>query len=531
MKTVIYARVSSKEQEQEGFSIPAQLKLLKDYAAKNNYQIAYEFVDVETAKQAGRQSFNQMVLYLKENPSIKALLVEKTDRLYRNFRDYVTLDDLKLEIHLVKENEIISPDSRSHQKFIHGIKVLMAKNFIDNLSEETKKGLYEKAETGSYPALAPAGYFNTGEAADPKKRIIVIDPLRAPIVKTLFEMYATGRYSLAQLRDEAHKMGFRSRTGKMLCISRMEKMLKDPFYYGAFLWGGKLYPKGSHPPVISKELFDQVQTVIKNFKKAKGHKRNLAYTGILTCGDCGCAITGQIKKERYVYYHCTNYGKNCPSAKRYYREEFIDEKLTEIINDCHIDDERLALIKEGLKESHTDEKAFVDAQISLLNERYDVLKQRLDNLYTDKLDGKITQKFYDEKREAWESELREVETQRKAIDKAQGDYYDTGLKFLELAQKLRQYWGLQKDRRKRAVLAKTLLSNCTLKDGSLCPTLTSPFDLICGGLKSEEWGERRELNPQPLDPQSSALTRLSYAHRASRGKLAEIITFRFGRNN
>src|SRR3989338_6763998 len=123
---VLYARVSSKDQEQEGYSIPAQLKLLKEYAQKEGFDIAREFIDVETAKQAGRTSFAEMVGYIKDNRSVKALLVEKTDRLYRNFRDYVTVDDLMqegLSVHLVKESEVLSKDARSHQKFIHGIKV------------------------------------------------------------------------------------------------------------------------------------------------------------------------------------------------------------------------------------------------------------------------------------------------------------------------------------------------------------------------------------------------------------------------
>ena len=95
------------------------------------------------------------------------LLVEKTDRLYRNLKDWVTIDDLNLDIHFVKENVILSKDSRSSENFMHGIKVLMAKNYIDNLSEETKKGMVEKAEQGIYPSFAPLGYINAeGEASE-----------------------------------------------------------------------------------------------------------------------------------------------------------------------------------------------------------------------------------------------------------------------------------------------------------------------------------------------------------------------------
>src|SRR6516225_6552233 len=130
VKAVIYARVSSAEQEKEGYSIPAQLKLLQDYATGKGMEIIEEFVDIETAKQAGRTEFGKMVDLLTKQMAkpdrCRTILVEKTDRLYRNIRDWIALDDLDLEIHFVKENAVVSRDSRSSEKFIHGIKVLMA---------------------------------------------------------------------------------------------------------------------------------------------------------------------------------------------------------------------------------------------------------------------------------------------------------------------------------------------------------------------------------------------------------------------
>jgi site-specific DNA recombinase len=137
---VIYARVSSKEQEREGFSIPAQLKLLRDYAIRNDFSVVKEFVDIETAKTSGRQNFDQMVQFFTKNRHCRVVLVEKTDRLYRNFRDAVTLEDLDLEIHLVKEGQVISKDAKSQAKLIHGMQLVLARNYIENLREEVKKG-------------------------------------------------------------------------------------------------------------------------------------------------------------------------------------------------------------------------------------------------------------------------------------------------------------------------------------------------------------------------------------------------------
>ena len=138
IRAVAYARVSSKEQEKEGFSIPAQQKLVRAYAETKRIRIVQDYVDIETAKHTGRINFGEMVRYLKKHSDVRVVLVEKTDRLYRNLKDWVTLDELDIEIHLIKEGIVLSRDSKSSEKFVHGIKVLMAKNYIDNLSEEAR---------------------------------------------------------------------------------------------------------------------------------------------------------------------------------------------------------------------------------------------------------------------------------------------------------------------------------------------------------------------------------------------------------
>jgi DNA invertase Pin-like site-specific DNA recombinase len=157
-KAILYARVSSREQEQEGYSIPAQQRLLREYASKNDLEITKEFVDIETAKMTGRKAFGEMVEFLSRTKGGRIVLVEKTDRLYRNFRDAVTLEDLETEIHFVKENQVLSKDSRSQDKLTHGLHLLIARNYIENLREEVIKGMREKAEQGAYPGRAPFGY-------------------------------------------------------------------------------------------------------------------------------------------------------------------------------------------------------------------------------------------------------------------------------------------------------------------------------------------------------------------------------------
>jgi site-specific DNA recombinase len=235
---VVYVRVSSKEQEREGFSIPAQRKLLKEYAELQGFRVMAEFEDIETAKKSGRTGFGEMIAYLSdEQASCRIVLVEKTDRLYRNIRDWVTIADLDLEVHLVKEGVVLREDSRSSEKFMHGIRVLMAKNYIDNLSEEVRKGMREKAEQGYWPTVAHVGYRNNLET----KRI-EIDRERGPVVAKLFEWYATGDMSLKELTVRAFSSGLtHPRSGRKMTKSEIHRILHNPIYAGEFVWKGTKY--------------------------------------------------------------------------------------------------------------------------------------------------------------------------------------------------------------------------------------------------------------------------------------------------
>lgn len=149
---------------------------------------------------------------------------KKTDRLYRNLKDWVTVDELDVEMHFPKEGVVLSRESRSSEKFMHGIKVLMAKNYIDNLSEETKKGMAKKAESGVFPHRAPVGYKN-----DKETRTIVVDPERAPYVRELFQLYSTGRYSLEDLYQRCLNDGFRiSGSSSAIPRSKIEISSRTP---------------------------------------------------------------------------------------------------------------------------------------------------------------------------------------------------------------------------------------------------------------------------------------------------------------
>lgn len=481
-EAVLYARVSSKEQEKEGFSIPAQQKLLKEYAGKQGFRVVSEFVDVETAKATGRTQFGKMLGFLKSNSNVRIILVEKTDRLYRNFRDYVLLEELNAEIHLVKENEIISENSRSHAKFIHGIKVLMAKNYIDNLSEEVKKGLQEKADQGGWPHLAPLGYLN-----HPETHQLIIDPDRGPLVVELFETYANGSQSFTSLREIARKMGLKyRRTGRIISRGCIEKMLKNPIYTGSFLWKGRMYI-GNHTPLVTEELFERVQLLLGNVSKPKSITREFAFKGLLKCGYCGCSITAEIQKNRYIYYRCTNGKAKCQQS--YIREEKLAELLGDLIRRIQIDASVAEKIRNALKEGFDQEKDFRKSEIEKLQRTYDKIQERLDQCYLDKLDGTINADFWQSMNDKLSAEQNEITGKIRRLEQSNRNYFQEGVKFLELAQQAYSQYLIQNPA-EQAKLLKGLLSNCTIKGTTLYPTYKKPFNFIAEGDISQQWRRR-----------------------------------------
>lgn len=487
-EAVLYVRVSSKEQEKEGFSIPAQRKLLTEYATQHGLQIVREFEDIETAKRAGRTAFGEMVAFLQEYGERRpVLLVEKTDRLYRNIKDWVTIGDLDLEVHLVKEGVILSDDSRSSEKFMHGIRVLMAKNYIDNLSEEVRKGMREKAEQGHWPTVAHVGYRNNTET-----HRIEIDPVRGPLVAKLFEWYARGDVSLKEVTRLANENGLtHPRAHRPLAKSEIHRILRNPIYAGDFLWKGKRYG-GSHQPLISKILFETVQEVFESANRPKYTKRRHAFAGLVSCGRCGCAMTAELKKGRYVYYHCTGARGSCGNT--YVREEDLSRLFEDVVHRVQISDDVADWIADTLRESHGDKERFHRSAVMQLQQQYLAVQAKLDQAYEDRLAGRITDELWLRKSAEWEAELASVRRETARHEKASHDYGATGSKILELAKNAHNLF-IRIDPVEQARLLKMLVSNCTFDRGSLSVAYIKPFDMLVEGNESGNWLGGRDSNP------------------------------------
>jgi site-specific DNA recombinase len=299
MKYFIYARKSTDSEERQVLSIEAQLAELKEFAAKEKLEIVASLCEAKTAKEPGRTVFGEMLDRI-EKGAAQGILAWHPDRLARNSIDggriIYLLDTGKLK-------DLKFPtfwfDNTPQGKFMLNIAFGQSKYYIDNLSENIKRGHRAKLRKGIWPSFAPLGYLNNH-----KTKGIDIDPEKAPLIRKAFELYATGEYTLKAIAKILKDAGLRSYKGKVLSVSCVQRMLKNTFYYGVFRFNGEMYD-GSHEPIISKKLFDTIQQVMNNRgKKKRKRKHNFAFSGLMRCGNCGCMITAEIQKG-YIYYRCT----------------------------------------------------------------------------------------------------------------------------------------------------------------------------------------------------------------------------------
>jgi len=475
---VLYTRVSSKDQEQ-GFSLGAQRDLLEGYARDNGLRVTGRFEESETAKSGGtRPAFGRMVEFLRPRTSSTVLLVEKTDRLYRNLKDWITLDELKVEIRFVKEGTVISPTSHSSQKFLHGIKVLMAKNYVENLSEEIRKGMTRKAKDGAFPSVAPTGYLNV-----PDKSIgITPDPKLGPIVRSLFEKAAGGTQSAQELTRWAKLNGLRSKKGAVLAKDTIcANILRNPVYAGTFRWGGKVY-EGKYEPLISKATFDRAQRALDGRSRAKGRVHQFTYAGLVKCGTCGGLMSGDLKRGRYIYYRCAG-TKGC---KRFYPEKVLEDETLRLLSSLQINEAVSEWLLAELEKLH--DQGMDEAALKRLVSRRKALQGLQARAYEDKLLGKIDEAFWAERNAAWQIELAEINGELLSIENAppKADLLAAARKPVELLQVAPTLYVTQEPAEK-ARLLKTMVSNYTITDGSVSVVLRSPFDVLARGARTGEW--------------------------------------------
>ncbi len=479
MKAVALARVSTREQEETGHSLPAQLESLRKYAKKNNFQLVKEFCFSESAGPKIRTKFEEVLDYIRQNKDVKVLLCENVDRATRNFRDAVDLDDMRinedLEIHFVKDGFFINKNATGNQMFMWEAKVFLAKQYLNRLSDDVKRSVRQKLENGQWIGVAPLGYLNVTDELTEDKNVIP-DPNSAHLIKKMFELYATGNYSLKLLKMNMDKLGLVGKSGKTVSTSLMHATLKNPFYIGKMKSKGVEYDH-KYETFVPKFIWQRCQDVFESYNKGPFKQQAIPFMfrGLIKCEKCGCMITPEIKKGKYVYYSCTNYKGKC--TRVWIPEAKLLEPVYEALRAIQMPDERIKEITDGLKALGQSEARFYKHSIDSLKAEHDKIEGRIGKMYDDKLDGRITQDMYDTKLREYKERQNELFNEMKSHSGADEEFYITANTVFNLGKRALEIFESSEPTEKRQLL-NYLLQNCRLSGKTLGFTLRSPFDKV-----------------------------------------------------
>lgn len=482
---ILYARISSEHAQGDGYSIDAQLENGRAYIKLIGGTIAHEFVEMETAKQAGREKFNQMLELISRSKQPMILVVQETDRLTRNFTDKVAIDHLietkALEVHLYKEGEILGKASTSHQKLMHGIKVVMSNFYVNNLSEKTRTGMIQKVKEGGWAHRAPYGYRNNRE-----QKTIEIDPETAPFVREAFKLYASGLFSLRRVGELLRQAGFSFRASQpVIGPDHLHRMLQNPIYKGIISYGGETY-QGTHEPLVSADVWAAAQAAFKKDSKPERiTKRQFVYSGILTCGECGAALSGEYKKGgKYTYYRCSRLKHGC--SQGYVAEHVIDAAASALIASLSFPASYESSLLQAIEEMEGLREATEQEELARLNKEIKRNRGALKNLYMDKATGKIDQQFYDELAGELNEQIANIEKRLHHLNEVAVSYYQLALQYFELPKTLRGIW-FQLDGLKKGPILKLLTSNFIVEDGEARPELIPMFKPLQNAEACLEW--------------------------------------------
>jgi site-specific DNA recombinase len=346
IKYVLYARKSTEQDDKQVLSIDSQVKEMLLIAEREKLEIVEIKRESHSSKEVGqRPIYNEMLSEIKQG-KFTGILTWAPDRLSRNAGDLGSIVDLMDQKHLLEIRTFSQIFTNNpNEKFLLMILGSQAKLENDNRMINIKRGMRARCEMGLWPTTAPTGYLNS-KRTDQKCQVFV-DPHRAPIIKKMFEKVAYEQYSGRKLYSWLiDEVKFKTKNNKSLSLGNLYLTLRTTFYYGIFEYpkGSGNWYKGSHKPIITKELFDLVQAQIKSqLLEPRSQQKEFAFTKIMTCGLCGSGITAdeKFKKQkngnvhRYVYYKCTRI-KDSKCKCGFINEDDLIKQLQNLINNLEM---------------------------------------------------------------------------------------------------------------------------------------------------------------------------------------------------
>ena len=519
MQIVIWARVSSREQK-EGYSIDAQLRACRERAAKHDWTVVREFVCAESAKRgATRNAFNRMFQWVRQNArreKIDAILSHKLDRVCRNMRDAVRLqeleDDCGVRLSFV-ENQF-GPGAAGALSF--NVMAAVAQYYSDNLRSEVLKGIDEKVRQGWPTGHAPFGYLNVADKEEP----IIPHPERSKTLYRIFELYATGSYTFKTLADRLRDEGHIFRPSvRRFYRTTLSYILNNRFYIGEITRNGQVF-QGRYRLVVPRPLFEACQDVLHGRNRRSSTHTHLFNGGILRCGICGFALTSEVIRRQlkgggvreHIYYRCGNNHPEPGHPRVRWREDRLEAAIKEDLGRMRLPAEVADWFRKAIQEAFADVEALHRKRKAALAKRKTEIANMLERLLDAYLLGAVEEGPFKAKTGRLKGELAEVEASLAEAVAYDPEAPQRALAVFDFSQSLVDGWERSNLARKRELLDAVSL-NRTVTDVSLVLTKRKPFDFLAEGPELKDGrGDWRSF-----EPGTRALRRFLAALGVSRG--------------
>ena len=492
---IILARVSTPEQE-AGHSLEAQLTNLQAYAVRKGLDVVQTYRIIESSTRGYRPEFERMIEFLKKQKSRHALIVDCVDRLQRSFTHTPILNSLMekntLEIHFVREGNIIDKDANSMQKMMWNMGTVMAQSYTDQLSDNVRRSIKHKLAKGEWIAQAPLGYLNATDPATGRS-MIVIDPQRELLIQKLFADYASGIYSMAELARKSEKDGLLTRKGRPLSLQTVAKILANPFYSGLMRIKGKLYPH-AYPKLVEPGVFAACEAR-KRYTPQQAiriTRHPFLLRGLVSCAASGRKATCALQKKQYIYLMVRN-----PADQNkiiWVKEDMVLEQIMGALKSFAMPQGLLADVKDYIRKADEQDDQHDKITAKELQAEQSQLTQKLNRLTDLLIDGSIGKVIYEAKNREIQLHQQEIESRLMQIKQpARDDGASLGQVITTLSDSAETFV-CSKIEEKRQMLG-FVFSNLQMEGPTLRYTLRKPFEALQKVPHNPKWRPLRDSNP------------------------------------
>ncbi len=474
-KYFLYARKSTEDDDKQVMSIEAQLFELREFARKENLQILEEFTESKSAKKPGREQFNNMMMRIEQMDGV-GILAWHPDRLARN-----SVDGGRI-IYAVDTHKIIALrfptfwfEPTPQGLFMLQVAFGQSKYYSDNLKQNVERGMRQKVRRGEWLTKAPYGYAN-----NLRTRNIDPDPVKSRVIVSAFKEYATGRHGIVSLAHFLAEHGVTTKAGTLLAKASVVRMLSNRAYLGLIKHHDEWH-QGSFEPILSAQLFEAVQKVLKTKQRPRKSKpqHDFPLTGLFHCGECGSMITAQWATGkcggRYRYYRCTKKRERC--SQGYLREDVLVEQVRvrlQTIALCDADTERmLAQVQTWEREETSASQHSVDRR----KEKLVQIETKLDALVNLFLDEDIEKATYLSKKDELLRERASVHEQLEAARKNGKNWVEPLRKWIIDMKKATELVSSDNLDEMREFL-RMFGSNPVMRDKSIAITFSPPSEFV-----------------------------------------------------